>query len=169
MHDLLSAEIVLGLESFCKFQGIEGGLVVARVAEVVPMDMDGMRQTEILVCLDQAGDDLCRGDIEIRDRVIDGETVQSPCPGFSSAGVDDLDTISLGLVESPCNIRCIILDLMVLEILEHEPVVAEDRECGFVNDRGIVDLFVHMACIERGHCCFHRECVTPCGRTHSRS
>jgi len=81
---------------------------------------------------------------------MDGETVQSPCPCFGATGVDALDTVTLGLAEDPRNVGSGVLDLVVLEVLEDEPVVAEDRECGFVNDWCVVDLLVDMPGIERG-------------------
>ena len=66
--------------------------------------------------VNQAFDDLCRCNVEIRNRVMDSETVQSPCPCFGAAGVDDLDAIPLGLAENPRYVGCGVLDLLVLEV-----------------------------------------------------
>ena len=155
VHDLLAPEVVLCLESFCELHGVERGLVASRVPEVVRVDVHRVREAEILVGLDKTLDNLCRSDIEIRDRVVDRKTVQPPSPGFSPAGVDNLDRVTLRHTKEPGNVGCSVLDLMVLEILEHEPVVSEDRECPLVDDGCVADLLVDVAGKERGHCGFH--------------
>ena len=155
VQDLFAAEVVLRLDAFCEFKVSIVVCVVAGVAEVILVDVHRVREAEVFVCRHQAFDDLCRGDLEVRDRVMDGETVQSPCPGFRAAGIDAFDAISLGLAQDPCDIGSGVLDLLVLEVLEDKPVVAEDRECCFIDDGGVVDLLVDMAGVERGHCRFH--------------
>src|SRR5665647_597273 len=104
VHHLFAAELVLGLVAFGKFQCIKRGLVTSRVSEIVGMDVHGMGETEVLVCFDQSGDNFSWGDVEVRDRVVHGKTVQSPCPCFCSTGVDDLDSISLGYSDEPCDV-----------------------------------------------------------------
>ena len=46
---------------------------------------------------------------------------------------------------------------MVLEVLQDEPVVAEDRKRSLIDDGGVVDLLVDVAGIQGGHCRLHGE------------
>jgi len=101
-------------------------------------------EAQVFVRLDETGHDLCRGDIEVRDRVMDALTVQPPSPGLGAAGVYDLDGESPGGPQEPGGVCGVVLDLVVLEVLEGEPVVPEDRHRGVVDDRGVTDLLVDV-------------------------
>jgi hypothetical protein len=86
---------------------------------------------------------------------MDSEAVQSPAPGLGATGVDDLDRISLGDIQEPGDVRRGVLDLLVLEVLHHEPVVPEHGVGALVDDGSVFDLFMHVPCIERRHRRFH--------------
>ena len=46
VHHLFATELVLGLETFSKFQCVKRGLVTSRVPEIVGVDVHGMGETE---------------------------------------------------------------------------------------------------------------------------
>ena len=71
VQDRFTAELVLGLDSLCKFEGCNGVRVVTGVAEIVLVEVNGVRKAEVLVCLHKALDDLPGSDLEVRDRVIE--------------------------------------------------------------------------------------------------
>ena len=64
VHYLFTPELVFGLVAFGKFQGIERGLVTSRVPEIVGMNVQGVRKSEVFICLDQSGDNFSGSDIE---------------------------------------------------------------------------------------------------------
>ena len=90
------------------------------------------------------------------NRVVDGEAVPPPCPGFSPTGVHKPGPRPLRHAEEPGDVGCGILNLIVLEILKHKPVVPKDRECTLIDDGCVADLLVYIPGEERGHRGFHR-------------
>jgi len=116
-------------------------------------------EAEELVRLDQARHDLRGCDVEVRDRVVDRQAVEAPGPCLGASRVDDLYPVALRLPEKPGNVCSVVLDLVVLDVLHHEPVVPNHGERSLVDDRRIVDLLVHVACVQRGHGSLHREGV----------
>ncbi len=161
MQHLLAAELVLrGGVALCEFERLKRVDVVARVPEVVAVQVHRVREAEVFVRLDETLHDLRRGgDVEVGNRVVDVDTVQSPPspPCLGAAGVDDLDAEPAGCPEKPGGVRGVVLDLVVLQVLEGEPVVSEDRHRGVIDDRGIADLLVDVwGGVERGG---HRRLV----------
>ncbi len=151
MHHLLPAEVVLRGVTLGESERLEGVDVVARVSEVVAVQVHRVGEAEVFVRLDEPLHDLRRGDIEVRDRVVNVLAVQPPSPGFGAAGVDDLDAEPPGGPEEPGGVCGVVLDLVIFQVFEGEPVVPEDRHRGVVDDRGIPDLFVDVGGMERGH------------------
>ena len=99
VEHLFTAEVVLGGVSLGEFERVERVGIVAGVAKVVAVQVHRVWETEMLVCLDETLDYLCRGDIEVRNRVVDVLTVQPPSPGLGYTGIDGLDGEPPGCTE----------------------------------------------------------------------
>ncbi len=159
VEDLLASELVLRSDPFGQAESVDRCPVVPRVAEVVLVNVDRVGEPEVFVGLDEAADDLLRRDLEERDVVIEGQAVEAPSPRRGAAGVHDLDAIPLRGLQQPGHVRCRVLDLALLEVLHDEPVVAEDRQGGLVDDRRVVDLLVDVRGVQGRHRGFHHERV----------
>jgi len=119
------------------------------------VDVNRVWKAHLLVCSQKTLYNLCGGDVKVRDRIIDGCTVLSPSPCFRATGVDDLDCISFGSLEQPGDVCTDIVHLVVFQVLKDEPVISKDRECSFVDDWSVLDLFMDVPCIKWRHCSFH--------------
>jgi len=159
MHDSIAAKLILRFDTLGEFEGIEGDRIVTRVSQAVLVDVDGMGQTQVLVGLDETGDDLGRCDIIVRDRIVDAKAVKSPCPCRGATRIDEFYTVSLGRVDDPRHVGSGVLDLVVLQVLHHKPVIRKDGEGSLVNDRGVVDLLMHVGRMKRGHGSLHHKGV----------
>ena len=159
VEHLLAAELIPRVDPFRQAEGVDRGPVVAGVAEVVLVDVDRVREPEVFVGLDQTADDLLGRDLEERHVVVEGQAVQPPPPRLSAAGVHDLNAEPLRYLQQPGRVGGRILDLASLEVLHHEPVVAEDGQGSLVDDRRVVDLLVDMRRMEGRHRGLHHKRV----------
>ena len=144
VHYLLTTKVVVRGESLNKLERIKCRLVVARVTQVVCMYMHRVRQTEVLVRCNQTGNDLSRSNVEVRNFIMDGDTVQTPSPCFGSSGVHTFQTKSAGCVQNPGCVGTGVFDLTVLEVLKQEPVVCQNRHCTFIDDWRVADITLNL-------------------------
>ena len=83
------------------FQGLhrfERGVPVAGHAQVVAVDVDRVRQAQVVAGLGHAFDDLPRRDVEVLDVRVEPVDVAALLllPDFDAAGVDELGRVTLG-------------------------------------------------------------------------
>ena len=132
-------------------EGFERGAVVPRHPEVVAVEVGRVREVEDLVRLDNRLDDLGRRYLEVGHRVPDAGDVLAPLPGLGAAGVREFDAKPLHRTERPGNDGRNALLVAVADRLHDPPVPVEEDVCHRVLERGIGELLMGVAGLERRH------------------
>ena len=135
----------VGAVAFEHLHGFERGGDVARRAEVVAVQVQRVRQAQLIDDLGQAGDDLRRRDLAVAgDRLVQLLGVLAPLPGRDAAGVDRLDAVDLGRPDEPGDDVLGPLELAGFQQVEDDLVVGHQQAAGLVDDRRVAQLFVRV-------------------------
>jgi len=132
------------------------GRAGARVpAQVDAVDVDRVRQAEIVGDGGQGLHDLPRGDPVADHLVVELGDVLAPLPVLDAAGVHDLDGVAPAGSQEPGHVVARLLGLLVGDALHDEVVVAHDDQRALVEVGHILELFVgmpgHQGCGGRLH------------------
>ena len=130
--------------------GGQGRRVVAGNPQIAGVDMQGVRDPQLIHRPTQGADDVPRGERVVGVALIHVERAGIEFEGADPAGVDHLDTDALGGVQGPGDI--VVDDLLVRPLaheLEQEVVVAEHGVAAGVQHGGIGHLHVCLAGVHR--------------------
>ncbi len=123
----------------------ERGRDVAGSAEIVAVQMERMRQLQVVDDFRQAGDDLRRRQRAVAfDGAGHGLGVLAPFPCGDASGVHRLHAVGLGGPDQPGDDVLRPLELARLEEIQHDFVVGHQHETRLVDDRRVVQLFVRV-------------------------
>ena len=127
--------------------GLERGRVVARVAQVVAVDVHRVGQPQVVAGLDEGADHLPRGEVEGADLLVQRRDVgvALALPHLVHAGVDQLGGVGLGGADPPGQRLAELLDSPLLEQAEQQHVVADQDEESLVDDRRVLELLQRAA------------------------
>ena len=131
-----------------RFHRLQCRFPVAGDAEVIAVNVHGMRQAQFHARLRQFLDDLARRDTKSGDLIIEAMSVAQEFPEFDSAGIHQFHAIAFGRLQQPGDIVPHLFALARGDLLHDEFVVPHQHKEALVDHRGIHELFVRMA---RGH------------------
>ena len=119
---------------------------VAGHAEIVAVDVDRVRQPQLVDGARDLFDDLPRRDAEVRDVLVQAVHVAARqlLPDLDAAGIDDLRREAFGRSQQPGDERSQPLRLVALDRLHDVVVVAHEDEEPLVDAGRVVELFVDV-------------------------
>ena len=128
------------------FHGLQGGLEVAAMAQVVAMDMRRVWQAQFIDRFHKGIDHLPRRHLNEVAFLIDvlDVGILLALPGFISARVDQLGRVSLGCIDPPGDGLAEFLLAPVLDQLLQEDIIAQQHVKPLVYDRRIMKFFDGM-------------------------
>ena len=119
---------------------------VAGHAEVVAVDVRGVRQPQRLGRVDQRLEDGARRHARGADRRVEpGALARAALPQLDAAGIDDLDGVAAGGAEQPRGVVARLRPLARGDQAQQVLVVAHQHEEAAVDDRRVVELGVRQA------------------------
>ena len=160
----------MGASAFKSLHGRQRRAPVAGKAQIVAMDVNRVRQTQIHDRLRQLTDDPSRRDVEAGKAAVKGAGEPSPVRGRSvrtirpltglgspaplfprldAAGIDELDSVGLRPVHDPADEGSQPGRIIAGNLLQGVVIVAQENVKALVDDRRVLQFFVGLASAER--------------------
>ena len=97
------------------------------------------------VIVRKAGDNIARTHVKIRHLVVQVvDVLLAPRPHLGTSRIDDLDGVSPGGFQEPCDVCGERFEVVVPDVFHDEPVIAEEWKCSLVDDRRIFKFLVRV-------------------------
>ena len=123
---------------------VERRRYVARDAEIVAVNVRGMRQAQLIGGADQCFENRTRGHAAGSDRRIELDGPASLLPQLDAAGIHHLDGIAARRAQQPCRIVSGSRSFARVDEAEQIVVVPHEHEEARIDDGGVVELGVRQ-------------------------